>query len=181
MTFYELAKSRYSCRSYTDRPVEREKLISCAETAINGPSACNSQPWSFVIVDDRETALALSETMRDGAIRMNAFTRDCPAFIVIVEEGANLSAKLGGKYKDQEYAQIDIGIAAQSICLNATDLGLGTCIIGWFNEKNAAGLLGIPSGKRIRLIIAIGYTETAAPSSKNRKPFEQKVRFNKWK
>lgn len=180
MNFLELAKSRYSCRSYKDEPVERAKLISCVEAAINGPSACNSQPWSFIITDDREKALALSETMRDGPLRMNAFTKDCPAFIVIVEEAANISAKLGAKYKDQEYAQIDIGIAAQSICLNATDLGLGTCIMGWFNEKNAAKLLGVPRGKRIRLIISVGYPAGTPPKSKNRKPFEQKVRFNKW-
>ena len=180
MDFLELTKSRYSCRSYKDEPVERAKLISCVQAAINGPSACNSQPWSFIVVDDRETALALSETMRDGPLRMNAFTKDCPAFIVIVEEAANISARLGAKYKDQEYAQIDIGIAAQSICLNAADIGLGTCIMGWFNEKNATELLGVPRGKRIRLIIAVGHPAGDPPKSKNRKPFEQKVRFNKW-
>ena len=180
MSFIELAKSRYSCRAYLDKPVEKEKLISCVETAICGPSACNSQPWSFIITDDRMTSLALSETMRDGPIKINSFTKDCPSFIVIVEEGANLSAKLGGKYKDQEYAQIDIGIAAQSICLNAADIGLGTCIIGWFNEKKAAQLLGVPRGRRIRLIIAVGYPAGEPPKSKNRKPFDQKVRFNRW-
>lgn len=180
MNFYELAKSRYSCRSYQNKPVEREKLIACVETAINGPSACNSQPWSFIIIDDAKTTSELSGTMRDGPIRMNAFTKECSAFIVIVEENANISAKLGAKYKDQEYAQIDIGIAAQSICLNAADLGLGTCIIGWFNEKNAVELLGIPKGKRIRLIISVGYPNDLPPKTKNRKPFDQKVRFNRW-
>ena len=111
---------------------------------------------------------------------MNSFTKDSKAFIVIVEENANISAKLGGKYKDQEYAQIDIGIAAQSICLNAADLGLGTCMIGWFNEKNAKKLLRIPQKKRIRLMISVGYPKGSPPKEKRRKSLDQVMRIDHW-
>lgn len=179
MSFIDLAKKRYSCRAYEERQVEREKIVSCVEAARLAPSACNSQPWSFVVVDDKQTAIKLSENLSDGPININKFTKDCRAFIVIVEENANVSAKLGGKYKDQEYAQMDIGIAAMSICLNATDVGLGSCIMGWFNEKNVASLLDIPKGKRIRLIIALGYPKSDEVKEKKRKSLEDIMRINK--
>jgi len=62
MDFLELAKSRYSCRSYDDRSVEREKLLSCIDAGRISPSACNSQPWTFILVDDPKTVQELSET-----------------------------------------------------------------------------------------------------------------------
>ena len=180
MNFMELATKRYSCRSYIDAPVEREKLISCVEAARMSPSACNSQPWGFVVVDDPALAKDVSECLRDKVLPINGFTRNCNAFIVVVEEDANLSSKLGGRFKDQEYSQMDIGIAALGICLNASDLGLGTCIIGWFDEKRLTKLLSVPSGKRIRLVISVGYPTDGAARAKVRKPLEEKVHFNRW-
>jgi nitroreductase len=180
MKFQELAERRYSCRSYMDAPVEREKLVACVEAARMSPSACNSQPWGFVVVDDKALAKEVSECLRDKVLPINGFTRNCNAFIIVVEESANLSSKLGGKFKDQEFAQMDIGITALSVCLNASDLGLGTCIIGWFDEKRLTKMFSIPSGKRIRLIISIGYPTDDAARPKVRKPLEEKIHFNGW-
>jgi len=180
MNFDELVIKRQSCRAYKDVPVEREKLIACVQAARMSPSACNSQPWSFIIVDDIETAKAVSGCLTDKILTINRFTEKCNAYIVIVEESANLSAKLGAKFKDQEYAQIDIGIAAQSLCLAATDQGLGNCIIGWFSEKKIKELLKIPKSRRVRLIIAIGYAQDERTREKARKPFEETVHYNEW-
>ncbi len=180
MSFQELAEKRYSCRSYSDKPVEREKILSCIEAARQGPSACNSQPWSFIVADEPALVAEVSGCLRDPALPINSFTQKSKAFIVILEEGTNISTKLGGTVKDQDYAQIDIGIAALAICLAATDLGLGNCIIGWFSEKKLAKLLSVPSGRRIRLVISLGYPAESAGRAKVRKPLEEKVRFNGW-
>ncbi|MHB1483559.1 MAG: nitroreductase family protein [Saccharofermentanales bacterium] len=180
MDFKELAEKRESCRAYLDIPVEREKLVECVEAARLSPSACNSQPWGFIIIDEPALAKQISLLLQDDIIPINRFTRNCNAFIIIVEENANLSSKLGGRFKDQDFAQTDIGIAAQMICLSATDQGLGSCIMGWFNEKKLKNLLGIPKTKRIRLIIAAGYPENHETRPKSRRPMEEIMHFNKW-
>ncbi len=180
MKFQELVEKRQSCRAYKDIPVERAKLTACIEAARLSPSACNSQPWGFVVVDEPETAKKISPILLDDILPVNRFTRNCNAFIIVVEESANLSSKLGGRFKDQDFAQIDIGIAVQTLCLAAAEQGLGSCIMGWFGEKKIKTLLGIPKTKRIRLILAIGYPQTEDVRPKVRKPMEEIVHFNKW-
>lgn len=180
MSYINLAKSRYSCRAYKDIPVEKEKLENIARTALLSPSACNSQPWSFVVVHERELAKKVAKTLQDKILPINKFTSECNSFIVIVEEPANLSAKLGGKFKDQQFAQMDIGIVAYSISLAATDASLGSCIIGWFDEKKLSDILKIPDSKRIRLVISIGYPESDSIPEKTRKSPNEKIHYNEW-
>ena len=180
MTFRELAEKRESCRAYKNIPVEREKLVKCVEAARLSPSACNSQPWGFVVIDEPSLAKQISPLLQDDIIPVNRFTRNCNAYVIVIEEQANLSSKLGGHFKDQDFAQIDIGIAAQMVCLSAADQGLGSCIMGWFNEKKLKNLFDIPKSKRIRLIIAVGYPETDSIRPKSRKPIEEIMHFNKW-
>ena len=134
--FFELIAKRESCRNYSEKEVEREKLERCIEAARLAPSACNSQPWSFTVVNSPELAPQVPSCLQE--MGMNKFTDKCPAFIIIAEEKATLSARLGGKVKDQKYAPIDIGLATAQLCLAATQQGLSTCIMGWFNEIGRA-------------------------------------------
>ena len=174
-SFFELISKRQSCRSYSGQKVEREKLEKCIDAARLAPSACNSQPWSFTAVSSDELAPKVAKCLQE--MGMNKFTDACPAFIIITEETATLSARLGGKVKNQEYAPIDIGLATAQLCLAATEQGLSTCIIGWFNESALKDLLGIPKAKRIRLVIAVGYAAEEELRQKNRKKLEDITRF----
>lgn len=180
MEFFDLLKKRESCRAYKEIPVEREKLLACIEAARMSPSACNSQPWSFVAVDEPETAKRIPPLMQVAELPINRFTRNCTAFIIIVEEPASLISALGSYIEDQHFAQIDIGIAAQTVCLAATAQGLGSCIMGCFAEKKLKELLKIPKSKRIRLVIAIGYPVHDTPRQKTRKSSEEILHLNKW-
>jgi nitroreductase len=173
--FFDLIAKRESCRDYSDKPVETEKLRKCIEAARLAPSACNSQPWSFTVVNNSERSPKVAKCLQ--GMGMNKFTDKCPAFIVVTEESATLSAKLGGKVKNQEYAQIDIGLATAHLCLAATELGLSTCIMGWFSEPNLKELLAIPKGKRIRLVISAGYAASDKLREKNRKSLEDIATF----
>lgn len=166
MTFNQLVQKRESCRNFSDRPVEKEKLISIIETVRLAPSACNSQPWHFTLATG-ESARKISACTHE--LNMNSFTESCPAFIVINEEPVKLMARISGSLKSQHYAQIDIGIAAAHICYAATDLDLSTCILGWFNENQVAQAIGISPDKRIRLIIAVGYAASDTLREKKRK------------
>jgi nitroreductase len=80
--------------------------------------------------------------------------------------------------KDKEYPLMDIGIAVEHLCLQAVEEGLGTCIIGWFNEKKVKKLLGIPSAKRAELIITLGYPATEQIREKKRKSLDEITSYN---
>lgn len=145
MELKEAITARYSCRSFTERTIDTMMLRKCVETAGQAPSACNSQPWKFHITKSREmTALT------------QPFTKHA-TFIVIEELKPVISERIVNRMKDQEYHQVDIGIAAAYLCLQAAEFGLDTCILGYFNEKKIRKLLQIPDKKRIRLVIAVGY------------------------
>ncbi len=173
--FMRLALSRESCRDYSEKPVEREKLVRCLEAARIAPSACNSQPWRFTVVTDPEVLPRLAACVQDAG--MNKFASRCPALVVVTEEKANLSAKLGGLVKDQQYAQIDVGLAAAHFCLEAADQGLSTCILGWFSEKRIKDLLALPERARVRLVLCVGYAAREGLREKKRKSLEEIVRF----
>lgn len=172
MDFMALVNERYSCRDYdADRPVEHEKLLQCIEAARLAPSACNSQPWHFTVVEDREMVLKTAKCLQDSG--MNHFTDQAGALIVINEEPATLKAVIAQKMDSQSYAQIDIGIAAAHLCYEAAALGLNTCILGWLNEDALKQTLNIPPEKVIRLVIAVGYAREEKHYHKKRRPIEE--------
>lgn len=169
--FFELVSNRQSCRKYDpDRRPEKEALLACIAAAHLAPSACNSQPWHFTVVNDPALSPKTAKCTQNMGI--NKFTDDCPAFIVISETKATLSERIGSVFGSQHYAQIDIGIATAHLCYAAQEQGLSTCILGSFDEKMVADMLNIP-GERVRLILAIGYAKDDQLRNKVRKPIEE--------
>jgi len=177
MEFSELVKYRQSDRKYSNKPVEKEKIQKCIESARLSPSAYNSQPWKFIVVDNYE----LKEQIADCAasLGMNGFTYQCPIIIAVVLEKTKFMASLGSVIKDKEFSLLDLGIAVNQFCLQATDIGLGTCIIGWFNEKKVKDLLHIKDNKRVPLLISLGYSESPI-REKTRKPIEKMCSWNRY-
>ena len=109
---------------------------------------------------------------------MNKFTSNCPAFAVVLETGANLISRLGGKVKDQQFAPLDVGISVAHFCLEATELGLSTCILGWLNEGKLKELFNIPKSERVRVVLAIGYAASDTCRTKQRKLIEDIAEFH---
>lgn len=157
MKFSELVYHRQSTRAYKQDIVEESKLATCIESARLAPSACNSQPWKFIIVDEPDLKNRIAQATSNKLLPLNHFTKQAPVHVVVVNEGSNFSATLGNKIKNKEFSLIDIGIAVEHFCLQAHEEGLGTCILGWFDEKKVKELLNIPKNKRPELIITIGY------------------------
>ena len=179
-SFLDLAARRQSVRGYLDVPVEREKALSCVEAARLAPSACNSQPWKFILADEPELKRGLAEATVSRGLPLNHFTVQAPVLAVLVLEGANLTAKVGSALKGKNLPLIDIGIAAEHFCLQAAALGLGTCMLGWFDERRVRTLLGIPAGKRPILIITLGYPANPAVLPKRRKPLDSILSWNRY-
>jgi nitroreductase len=181
MSFIELVKQRQSVRKYSDKPVEKEKIDQCIEAARLAPSACNSQPWTFIVVNNRDLALEVAKATFNPVINFNRFAKQAPVMIVIVIEKPKTITQIGEAVKDREFPLIDLGIAGEHFCLQAHDLGLGTCMIGWFNEKKVKELLNIPEKKRVGFCISLGYpVENYKFRTKIRKQKEQMCRYNSY-
>lgn len=181
MDFLELVSSRQSVRAFDpDRAVEREKLDRIIEIARLAPSACNAQPWKFVLVDEPELKNKIADATSSRVLGMNHFTKQAPVHLLLVEEKVNISSGIGGWVKKKDFAQMDLGIVATHIVLAAQAEGLGTCIVGWFDEDKVKELLHIPSSKRVWLDIVIGYG-TQTLRKKSRKSIEKILSHNSYK
>lgn len=176
MELLDLIQKRQSDRQYEARPVDRELVVKCLEAARLAPSACNSQPWKFVVVDESQLVLQVGEAA--AGMGMNKFAKEVPVIVAVVLEKMNLTARIGSVIKDKEYSLLDMGIAVEHFCLQAAELGLGTCIMGWFDEKKVKKLLGIKN-KRVPLLITLGYP-AGETRRKIRKSLDDMSSWNKY-
>ncbi len=172
MNFTEIANNRYSCRSYDpERMVEEEKIRAILESAILSPSACNSQPYHFTVCKGEKAKEVAKATQSMG---MNKFASDAPVMIVISEDNYNKTAAIGAKMKGNDYRSIDIGIATAYLTAEATAQGLGTCILGWFDDKKIRKICSIENS--VRLVISLGYAkEGSTVPTKKRKSYDELV------
>ena len=180
MKFLDLVKARQSVREYLSKEVEREKIECCLEAARLAPSANNSQPWSFIVVEDPRLKDAVARNTFDKIISFNRFSLQAPVLILIISERPSFFSRIGSAIKDKQFSLIDIGITAEHFCLQATEEGLGTCMLGWFNEKGVKALLNISPSQRVELIITMGYPESNQIRPKKRKSIDQIRSYNSY-
>ncbi|MDD2649079.1 MAG: nitroreductase family protein [Eubacteriales bacterium] len=175
MNFYELVKTRESCRDYSPRQVEREKLDRALGAALAAPSACNGQPWRYTVVIGEEKRAELLPLI--GGTSMNKFARNAPVLIVVEQTATSVSASLGGKHVGEDFRPFDIGMSVMQLCLAASAEGLSTCIIGMLKIaeiKKLYSMKGAPC-----LAVALGYAaeEGKPPRGKQRKSAEDVLSF----
>lgn len=168
MNVSEACESRFSCRKYQDKDVGNGLIEQCLECARISPSACNLQPWKFYVTRGELKANIAKETQLFGA---NAFTDEAPVLVVVTAK-PKMVDKLADKIKSQDFSSIDLGIAVQSFCLKAAELGLGTCIIGWVKTKAVDKMLGTAAGEKTKLVISLGYPACEQPP-RRRKAMEE--------
>jgi nitroreductase len=173
--FMELCLKRQSCRNFSDRPVEREKLTRCVEAARLAPSGCNAQPWSFVAVDEPSVVPQVAQCAQPWEI--NGFLSKAKAFIVVLEEHAVLMPMLRSVLNSQYFAAGDLGAAVSFLCLEAASLDLGSCIIGMYDRPKICGLLNLPATSKFGGLVALGYPADDVIRPKTRKPLEEIVRY----
>ena len=169
MILKEILK-RKSVRSYLDKPVKEEKLNEVLEAGRLAPSACNIQPWKFIVVKDKKRREKLAI-----ACKNQKFVGEVPVVIAacIVSKGYNM-----GRWYDS--AVLDIGIAFDHMTLQAVHLGLGTCWIGAFKENEVKKILKIPDEIRVAALLTLGYPKDPSIVKKSRKPIEEIVSYKKY-
>lgn len=151
----EIIEKRRSVRDFSDKSIEREKLELILEAARLAPSSCNSQPWKFIVVDDKELLKKVAKAQPTGT-PINKFLVDAAAIVVCVDEPKLVVHKTAG-ILNRDNQRIDVGIAMEHMVLVAAELGIGSCWIGWFSERQIRKLLDIPRGKTVSVLLALGY------------------------
>ena len=172
MNFTEIAETRQSCRNYNpDRAVEQEKLDRILASARLAPSACNGQPY-HITVSKGEAARKVAKAVQ--GMGMNKFAADAPIMLVLSEKPYVATAALGARVKGNDYRSIDIGILSAYITAEAAAQGLGTCILGWFDDEEIRNICGLDSA--VRLVITLGYAkDDDSLRAKKRKDMDELV------
>lgn len=175
MELHEVILRRESCRGYLSQPVAREKLLRVLEAARIAPSASNGQPWRFTVVTEPGLRRGVSDACQ--GLGINAWMYGAPCIVVVWEQvQERLVKRYGERYVRGQWSAIDTGLAVGHLCLQAAEEGLGTCIVGWFDQEALKPLLGLPADASPRLLVAIGYPAAdAPPRPKVRKPLEELV------
>lgn len=170
MEVFEAIRTRRSIRNYENRPVENEKLMNVLEAARLSPSATNAQPWSFIVVTDRD----VKERLR------SSYDRDWFVSAPVIIVACALPDEAWVRHDGEEYWKVDVTIAMQDLILAAWEEGLGTCWIGAFNEEEAKRALGIPEHVRVVAMTPLGYPAEEKGPVTDRKPLEEIVHYDRW-
>ena len=176
-------ETRHSVRKFADKPVEREKLNECLEAARLAPSACNSQPWHYIVIDDPQVKDAFCKEAFSGVYNMTAWAAKAPVIVAVVSDRGNFTSRLGTFFRRTEFYLVDQGISGEHFVLRAWEQGLGTCWIGWFSSDKAEIFFNLPKGKKIDYLLAVGYPDpnTTFSTMHGRKRLEEIVSYNQYK
>ena len=168
MEALECIKSRRSVRKYSDQPVTREVLDKIFESVIYAPSWKNTQSVRYTVVDSPDLKEKIVEEAVLGfALNQKTISR-CPVLLIqstINEKSGRSPDGSVDTSKGDTWAMYDAGISAQTLCLAATAHGLGTVIMGVFDEEKLAPLINLPENETVTGLIAIGY-----PAGENKMP-----------
>ncbi len=169
MDVQQAIRERYSVRSYEDRPVEPAKLEAVLEAARLAPSGSNRQPWKFVVVQDADRREAMK-----AACGGQKFVAAAPVVIAAVGilPDRVMSCDIPGD-------PVDVAIAIDHMTLTATELGLGTCWVGAFDQDAVRSVLGIPDSAKVIEVLALGYPADSA-KPKERKTLDEVVCWETW-
>jgi len=177
--FNDLVRSRRSIRRFLPRAVEREKVIACLEAARLAPSAHNAQPWRFLVVDDPALKEKLCRRAFAGVYRISRFAAQAPVVIVVLVRKDIVVHFVGRRIQGTAYHLIDTGIAGEHLVLQAEELGLGTCWMGWFSRRGVRRALELPRRYKVVALIPVGYPASRPPAATGRKPLPDVAWWNR--
>ncbi|MBM3304955.1 MAG: hypothetical protein FJY79_03275 [Candidatus Aminicenantes bacterium] len=177
--FQMLVRGRRSIRRFLETPVERDKVLACLEAARRAPSAHNAQPWRFLVVDDPAVKSGLVAAAFSGIYSGSKFAARAPVIIVMLAKLDFVANRLGSRLQGVPYHFVDIGIAGEHIALQAEELGLATCWMGWFHVRKLRKCLDVPKKYKIVAMMPLGYAEKRPTREPPRRALREIVSFNR--
>ena len=140
---YDSILARRSVRDFLAKPVEPEKIDKLLKAAMAAPSACNLQPWTFIVIDDPKILEQVKASTTQGQYNAPLAVAICGVYHHIPWEGGGWS--------------VDCGMAAQNMMLQAVELGLGSVCIASYDEDKLREILSIPEDIQPLVLIEFGY------------------------
>lgn len=178
MTAKECIKGRRSIRKFADTPISRDVIADIVETASYAPSWKHTQITRYIAVEgelkDKIADECTSAYAKNGEIIKNA-----PMLIAVTFIKNRSGFERDGSYstpKEGGWQMFDAGVASEAFCLAAYEQGLGTVIMGIFDEAKAASLLEVPEERELVALIPIGYP-AESPAAPKRKSVEELLSF----
>ena len=177
----DVIRKRRSLRKFDDRPVEREKILSCIEAVRIAPSAEHAQPWRFIVVEDKEEKEALGKVAFSGIYASTRWALKAPVILIILADLNFIVHRVAKATQTIPFYHIDIGIGGEHLVLQAQELGLGACWIGWFAVRKTQKYLNLPIGVKVVELMTLGYPPPDwKPKPKKRLSLDQIVYYNRW-
>lgn len=172
MTAKECITGRRSIRSYSNRPVERDTINTVIETASYAPSWKNTQITRYVAVSDPQLKAAIADKACTAWVGNKNIIDSAPVLMVITYVKGRSGYERDGSFttaKGDRWESFDAGIATEAFCLSAYEQGLGTVIMGIFDDAVVAELLELPEDRGVAALVALGYPaeEPVAPKRKS--------------
>lgn len=177
MTAKECITGRRSIRQFSDKPVSHELLSRIVETASYAPSWKHTQIVRYIAVEGetkQKLAQCTSTYPNNGKIMENA-----PMVIAVTIIKGRCGFERDGSYtteRGDSWQMYDAGVASEAFCLAAYEEGLGTVIMGIFDQKEASDLLEIPEERELVALIPIGYP-AESPVAPKRKSVEELLSY----
>ena len=172
MEALECIKTRRSVRRFTEQPVTKEDVEPIVAAAAFAPSWKNTQIARYTLVTDPACKQRLAdECMMDFAFNQKTAS-NAPALVVLTMRTERSGYERDGSFSTSQgthWQSFDAGIAAQTFCLAAHAQGLGTVILGIYEEEKVRAVIDIPEGEAVAALIAIGYPaeEPVCPKRKD--------------
>lgn len=160
MDFMQCLTQRRSVRRFTDRPIGRETLALLVQAASHAPSWKNSQPARYIAVTDPACREEIAARCVMGFAPNAAVIRSAPVLMVETYLEKRSGFERDGTpstAKGSHFESFDTGLAAQSLCLSAWNEGIGSVILGIFDEDAVLRAVGVPAGQKVAALIALGY------------------------
>lgn len=171
MSFIELARKRYSVRTYKNKSVEKEKILQVLEAGRLAPSAVNYQPWHFIVITDEKTKNKIAQTYS------REWFKNAP--VVIIACGDHSKSWKRKEVKD--HCDIDVAIAIDHMTLAAVDIGLGTCWVCAFDSKKCHEILQLPENLEVIALLPMGYPSDDKTPEKKRMNMNDMVSWEEYK
>lgn len=168
-SFFDLVAQRYSVRTFSQEPVEKDKILQILEAARLAPSAVNYQPWRFIVATDEDLKAEICQAYR------GEWLRNAPVIIVACADHEQSWKRRDGK----DHCDVDIAIAVDHLILTATELGLGTCWVCAFDAERLHAILDLPEHVEPIVLIPLGYPGEGPIPMKKRKALEEIVSWNR--
>ena len=170
----ELVRARFSCRAYRPDPVPREAVERILEAARCAPSACNRQPWRFVVAQNPALRARLAGEGILPGLGM-AWIAQAPVILVLGVKRSMLTHVVAPLFSTVQYPLLDLGIAGEHAVLQAAELGLGTCWIGWIRPKAVRRIVDWPADIHPQALLTVGYPVSIPERRTPRLPLDELV------